>query len=150
MPAIVPPVLHPIAVHVPIMMIPLSAALASYAAWKRPSWAARIVLATLLLAALGAFVAAQLGDQDLEKVEGTLPPATAQAVETHNTLGTMTEVASAALFAVGLLLRKWIFPTRWSWAFAASLWALTALMVVTAWYGGSLVFEQGVNTPVPA
>lgn len=147
MPSLIPPHLHPLVVHFPIVLIPLAAALATFAAWKRPAWATNVLLILVALCAVSAFVADQLGDADLQAARGTITPDARALAHTHEQLAQITVIASGALFALGFLLRKRLFWTRWSWAYAAALWGLFALVTLTAWYGGALVYEQGVNTP---
>ncbi|MEA3200137.1 MAG: hypothetical protein QOE90_1565 [Thermoplasmata archaeon] len=147
MPQLIPPHLHPLVVHFPIVLIPLAAALATYAAWKRPAWTRNALLVLMGLAAVSAFVADQLGDHELESLRGNLTAEQRAIAHTHEDLGSDTWVAAAALFAVGVLLRKRLFFSGWLWAYAALLWALFALVAVAAWYGGALVYEQGVGVP---
>ena len=129
------------------MLIPLAAALATFAAWKRPAWTRNALLVLLGLAALSAFVADQLGDADQEAARGTLAPDARAMLHTHETLGSATWLSTAGVFAAALVLRRKLLVGAWPWLLAAALWALFALVTVTAWYGGALVYEQGVNVP---
>lgn len=133
--------------HFPIVLIPLAALGATYAAWKRPAWARFVLLWLMGFAAVGAFVADQLGDHDLDLARGSMDAQTRDLAETHEDLGSATWISTAIAFAGVLLLRNRLFGTPWMWAVAAVWWALFALIAVTAWYGGALVFEQGVNAP---
>lgn len=147
MPALIPPFLHPLAVHVPIILIPGAAALATYAAWRRPAWAPSLVLVVMGLAAAGAFVADQLGDRDLEAAHGTLSPEARDVAEVHEDLGSVTWVSTAVLFVLPLVFRRRAFGPGWAWVLALAWWGLFALVAVTAWYGGALTYEYGVNAP---
>lgn len=146
-PQLIPPVLHPMVVHFPIVLIPLAALLASYAAWKRPAWARNALLVLMGLAAVSAFVADQLGDHDMEAAEGTMSPTTRELAETHEDLGSATWLSAAALFALAVVFRKRLDEGPWMVLAALALWALFVLITITAWYGGALVYEQGVNVP---
>lgn len=147
MPQLVPPVLHPLVVHVPIVLIPLAALLATYAAWRRPAWARNVLLVLLGMAAVGAFVADQLGDHDMEAARDAMTPDQRALAETHESLGSATWLSTAGLFALAIVLRRKLDARGWMALCAVALWALFALVTVTAWYGGALVYEQGVNVP---
>lgn len=147
MPSLVPPVLHPLVVHFPVVLIPLAALAATWCAWKRPEWARFVVLTLLGMAALSAFVADQLGDHDMDAARGTMDAQTRELAETHEDLGSATWVSTAIVFVAALALRKRIFGNAWTWLLALVLWGLFVLVTITAWYGGALTYEQGVNVP---
>lgn len=134
-------------VHFVIVLIPLAALVATYAAARPTPGARKVLLIVLACAAVAAFAANQLGDSDLHKAGRSLNATVRDVAHTHEDLGSNTWLATAGLALGAILLRKHIGVGPWPWVLAALLWALTALLVVTAWYGGALTYEYGVNTP---
>lgn len=146
-PSLIPPVLHPLAVHFPIVLIPLAAVLMTFVAWKRPQWGRSLVLVLLAAVAVSSIVAAQLGARDLAKAYDSMNQEARNVAQTHQLLGTATQLFSIALLAVAYFARKKLFDSNGAWGLVVALWVLFVIVTITALYGGSLVFEQGVNTP---
>jgi len=98
----------------------------------------------MIVAGLSALAAAGLGDVALDiAVDKGFPDA---KMEEHEELGFTT-----AWLMFGLaVLEAWLFwknPTSRTPAVVVTLLSLvvTALLLTTAWYGGNLVYELGVN-----
>lgn len=139
MPQLVPDFIHPVLVHVPIVLLPLSALLA---ALHRPlKWAVPALPILVTLAALGAAAAWASGTAQHEpfedRFEGTVKE---DWMETHQSLGQAT-AAIAVVLAVAAWV-PWTRPTegRAAW-WALALAVPAALVLVGAWYGGALVYE---------
>lgn len=147
MPSLIPSVLHPLAVHFPIALIPLAAALMTYVAWKRPAWGRPLVLVLLIAVAASSIVAAQLGSRDLANAYDSMSTEARAVARVHQLWGTITQLSSVVLLAVAYFFRGKLFTTHASWVLAGALWGLFVLVTITGLYGGSLVYEQGVNTP---
>lgn len=139
--------LHPLVVHFVVVLVPAAALIATYAAFRPSPGARNLLLIVLVLAAVAAFAADQLGDSDLHKAGRSLNGTVRQAAHTHQNLGNYTWFGTAGIAVGAALLRNRIALGPWPWVVAGLLWALTALLVLTAWYGGALTYEFGVNTP---
>ncbi|MHB8633102.1 MAG: DUF2231 domain-containing protein [Thermoplasmatota archaeon] len=172
MPAFPPPVLHPIVHHLPIVLLPLAALLATvasaYVPWR--TWLAPAGALLLLVAVAGAGAAYLTGDAAQSHARQLLaanpgagnktasPPPRSGAIfgaarpdlEMHKTLAAATLWASLAVGALGVWQRKRIFSPMGLWAWPALLWILAVLVIATAWYGGALVYEHGLGIPHPA
>ncbi len=147
--------LHPIAVHFPIVFFLSLAALDSFAIVRNIPIDARGAIANLsaglaVLAGLGAGAAYILGDAALEVAESRGVPEI--RTDTHELLGTTTAIA-LGLWAVARAYIWWqqipLSKQRTTAIVAVEL-ALSALIIVTAYYGGQLVFDFGVNVTVSA
>ena len=141
---------HPMLVHFPIVLFLLGAALEFIALARGADLAGRSSLANgaltlMLLAALSAIATAIFGDMALEHaVELGFPQA---PLERHGGFGFGTMWFFLAYAALYLLAWWRRFPLAggrgWLW-FAVSL-AGVALVLVTAYFGGDLVYRLGVN-----
>lgn len=142
--------IHPMLVHFPIVLAILLVGIDAVALWRdvpldgRGTYAG-FSLTTALLAGISALVAMGFGDLAMEyAVAHGVPEG---LMETHEGLGTTT----------ALLLGAWAVLRLFAWwrrmplgggrkvGVVAVDAALVLLILVTAWYGGSLVFEHGVN-----
>ncbi len=146
---IAPQQLHPIAVHFPIVLLLL---LATYDLWLmvrgrglQPadgSVGPSMVLA--VLAGIAALVTFGLGDLAADIVmEGGVPDS---LIETHEGLGTTTAILAGvwAVFRLFLWHRKWSLDGGIRAAVVAAEVGLGCLVIVTAYFGGNLVYEHGV------
>ncbi len=147
--------LHPIVVHFPIVFFLTLAALDIFALIRNAALDGRGAIANLsaglaVLAGLAAVVAYSLGDEALEvAVASGVPEA---SLETHELLGT----TSAIMLAVWGLARAYIWwrqlplgKARAGGIVLVEL-AISLLVILTAYYGGQLVYELGVNVTLPA
>ncbi len=142
--------IHPMLVHFPIVLA--ICALAVDLTWivfmrRRPIVAPLFEAASILLIAAGiaAIVTAIFGDRafDIALRRGFTD---AQLV-THQTMG----IATAVLLPILAAARAWIWHRklqRWSAGAAAALATsliAVAMVVTTAYFGGRLVYDLGVN-----
>jgi len=142
--------IHPMIVHFPIVLL-MVAALADLTTLLRggdlagSGFFARLSAGALGLAALGAVAAFLFGDiaYDAALSKG-FPEA---ALETHEGLGTMTTViiVALALVRLGALWRKFGLAGARGWLLTTGSVAGVAVMILTAYHGGQLVYQLGVN-----
>jgi uncharacterized membrane protein len=141
---------HPIAIHFPIVLTILLAAFDLGWASRSPfpdhrGAAAQISTGLALLAGVAALIAFALGDiaYDIAVARG----GPADALEIHEGLGSMTAITLAAW----ALVRGWLWwrgrglSRRSVAAFATIEAAAMVLVIVTAFYGGRLVYTYGVG-----
>ena len=146
-PPLPPP--HPVLVHVPIVLLPLGALLATVAlGWKR-EWAWSALGLVLALAAVGAIAAAVAGDHlmDQQRAEARAGNESASAqrhavMERHQGLGVTTAVASGVLALAWSWQGKRLRHGRLAYAWTAALWVAAVLVLVTGFYGGALAWDQ--------
>jgi len=141
--------IHPMLVHFPLALVPVALGAQLLALSKGQGLFDRSCLSSsalvlIVLAAAGAIVAAIFGDIALDQaVASGVPPA---SLETHEDLGQ----SSAVLLSVLAVIEMWLYRradarkvvNRGFWI--AGLAVLT-LLLTTAWFGGQLVYESGVN-----
>jgi uncharacterized membrane protein len=141
---------HPMLVHFPIVLFPLAVGLQLLVLLRGGDLAANACLANtalamLVLGAVAAVAAAFFGDVALDQAVAL--GFAAAPLETHATLGISTMSAMIALSAVHLATR-W-FHGRLSgargWLMLAVAVAGVGLLIVTAYFGGDLVYGLGVN-----
>jgi uncharacterized membrane protein len=142
--------IHPMLVHFPIVLYLLAAALQLLVLLRQDdlsgnSCLANTAFASLLLAAAAAVVAAFFGDIALDHaVELGFPSA---PLERHASLGITTMTLMLVLSTLHIAAR-W-FHWRLSGARGWMVWGVAAvgavLLVVTAYFGGELVYHIGVN-----
>ena len=140
---------HPMFVHFPLALVPVAVGAQTLALMRGHGLFGRSCLsatgvALILIAAAGAIVAAVFGDIALDRAVASGVPLA--RLETHEELGKATAALLALLAAAELwLYRKAAAGT----AVNRGLWmaglALLILLLTTAWFGGQLVYEQGVN-----
>lgn len=146
--------IHPMLIHFPLALIPVALLAQAIALIKGQGLFGRNCLsgsglALIVLAALGALVAAFFGDIALDKaVESGVPLAT---METHEELGITTAILISLLAIIELALfwRQAESRKISLLAFGAGVVVLIVLLT-TAAFGGRLVYEQGVNVTTPA
>lgn len=129
--------LHPAIVHFPVAGLPM--ALLGLLAWtlSGKEMFARADFVPLVFAALAAVGAVLTGNiaEDSERFS----PAMHEVVEWHQLLSTVVMVL--ALLLVAMRLWRWNRLTGgWRWAYGGGLLAASALVGVTGYLGGSLVF----------
>lgn len=146
---------HPIVVHFPIVFFLSLAALDTFALARNVPIGGRGGVANLsaglaVLAGLAAALSAVLGDAalDVALAGGTK----AETLATHQTLG----VTTAVVLTLWGLVRAFIWWRRMpiNKAGVAGVvlveLAFAVLIIITAYYGGQLVYEFGVNVTIPA
>ncbi|MCF6322146.1 MAG: DUF2231 domain-containing protein [Rhizobiaceae bacterium] len=147
--------IHPLLIHFPIVFFLSLFVLDLYAAIRNIPLAGRGGVANLsaglaFLAGTGATIAAIFGDiaLDIAKEGGVAEAVT----ETHETLGGITASAFAVwgLIRAYLWYRQSVLGKRGTGAIVFVELILAALIIVTAYYGGQLVYEFGVNVNIPA
>lgn len=143
-----PPV-HPVLVHIPIVLLPLAALLATVALAAKRDWAWSALTLVLVLAALGAIAAAFAGDMlkdqqaaDARASNETVSPDRHAVLERHEDLGIATAVVSGVLAAAWLWQGKRLRAGNLALAWALALWAVAVLVLVTGFYGGALAWDQ--------
>lgn len=141
---------HPILLHFPIVLIMLALAIDGVALARGIPLSGRgtyanFSLAIVVLAGLAALATAVMGDVALEiAVDRGVPPA---LLESHEGLGTATAwllAGWAALRALAFWRQVPLSGARAGGVVLVEL-ALVGLIVATAYLGGSLVYEHGVN-----
>jgi len=146
--------IHPVLVHFPIVLFLVAVLIDFLVLTKGGDLAATQCLSTtglyaLLLAALAAATAATFGDIALDKaIELGFDKV---PLEEHEDLGYTT-------LSILIGLAVWQLFARWrgiqlngahGWLFFVVALAGTGALLTTAWHGGELVYELGVNvTPV--
>ncbi len=142
--------LHPMILHFPIVLAFLLIMLDGYALARgipldgRGAYAT-FSLVTAVLAGISALVTMMAGDMALDVALSRGVPET--LLETHEGLGTTTAIVLAAWAALRVLARWRNIPLggqRKSGIVVAEL-AIAGLISVTAFYGGALVYQHGVN-----
>jgi len=141
-----PHFLHAAFVHFPVALGVLGFPLVGAAAvTKMRPTLRQIVLAVYLLLALAAFAATTTGSAIQPKP--ALPLVT-QALQTHSTIARyvwMGAMATAVLVLLTAVRSEW-FRAMFSMLAVISAAVTTALIVTTAFYGQSLVYEHGLGT----
>ncbi|MGD2096068.1 MAG: hypothetical protein PVG35_00715 [Desulfobacterales bacterium] len=143
-------IVHPMLVHFPIVLLITAVAMDIVVLLTRKDSASRqclslIALSALLLGTLSAGVAAIFGDIALDKaISLGFPPG---PLETHETLALIT-IAVFSLHCLLRLLAVWRkYPLRGlsGWVSILPGLAGVVLLIITAYYGGELVYHLGVN-----
>lgn len=147
--------IHPLVIHFPIAFF-ISLFLLDLYAWARKipldgrGGMANLSAGLALLAGIGATIAAIFGSLALDVATSGGVPET--LTEAHASLGGIT----ASAFAVWGLLRIFVWWRKFSLGKRAVAgivlveMALSILIIVTAFYGGQLVYDFGVNVALPA
>jgi len=142
--------IHPMLVHFPIVLLIITVAMDIIVLLLKRDLAVReclpmIGLSALLLGTLSAGIAAIFGDIALDKAKSLGFPNA--PLETHETMALIT-IAVFSLHCLLRLLALWRrYPLRgiigWISAFPGMVGVV--LLIVTAYYGGELVYHLGVN-----
>ncbi len=146
---------HPIVIHFPIVFFLSLAVLDTYSMVRNIPIGGRGGVANLsaglaVLAGLAAWVAYSFGDAALTIAVDRGAPAARLA--THQFLGTTT-AAVLVLWGLARAILWWrrvpITKGR-AWVVVLGEIAIALLIITTAYYGGQLVYEFGINVAVPA
>ena len=142
--------IHPMLVHFPIVLLITAVAMDIILLLIKKDLANRqclpmVALSALLLGTLSAGIAAVFGDIALDKAISLGFPS--GPLETHETLALIT----IAVFSLHCLLRLLVLWRRYSlqgfigWVSAIPGMVGVVLLILTAYYGGELVYHFGVN-----
>lgn len=141
--------IHPMLIHFPLALMPVALVAQGLALARGQSLFGRDCASSsgmllVILAAAGAVLAAIFGDMALDQAVASGVPL--GKLEGHEELGILSASALAGL----AVLEGWFYVRKYnsrrlSWAaFLAGL-ILTGLLLLTAYYGGNLVYGLGVN-----
>ncbi len=141
--------IHPMLVHFPLALLPVALGFQLYALVRGESlfsrgWAQNAAMVLLMLAATAAVAAAMFGDVALDQAVAT--GVSESLLDTHEDLG-MTSAVLLVLLALG---DGWLFWRRQSsmkvsWGFWLVGAVVFLVLIVTAWHGGRLVYDLGIN-----
>jgi uncharacterized membrane protein len=141
--------IHPMLVHFPLALLPVALVLQGIALARGQGLFERECLSTtglaiLMVAAAGAGIAAIFGDIALDiAVSAGFAPS---QLEGHEELGMTSALLLIALASLeGALYWRRASSRLASWGMLVAGAALFALLVVTAAFGGHLVYGLGVN-----
>lgn len=142
--------IHPMLVHFPIVYFITAAVIFLFLAWKSGNLAARESLpvtgcVALVLGLLMAYLAAIFGDISLDiAVAKGFDKA---PIERHELMAMITLTIFSLLAAVLLaaIWKKIPLTGRRAWGFFAVSAVGIVLLIVTAYFGGELVYHIGVN-----
>ncbi len=140
---------HPMLVHFPLALLPTAIAIQFLALVKGQRLCERKCipttgLALFVLSAVTAAIAAVFGDIALDAaITSGIPTA---SLETHEELGQLSAIILSAM----AIFEIWFYRQQNSNLRASWIMWLTGLVVLiivltTAWFGGQLVYELGVN-----
>lgn len=144
--------IHPMLVHFPLALMPVALAYQALTIKRRaslstPGLLSNTNLSLLVLAAIGGSLAAIFGDIAFE---AALKKGFSVAqLEGHEELGTAT-----AVVLVGLAIVQSFFfwrgkaSRRLDWTLFGFSVVTLGLLLTTAWFGGHLVYDLGVNVAV--
>jgi uncharacterized membrane protein len=142
--------IHPMLVHFPIVLVFLLAAFDMSATYLGRSVSGRTVagnISTAVAIATGIFTVATyfFGGMALNVAEAT--GFHSDIAETHESLGEMVAILTSvyALIRAGLWLKDFRISGISSIVFPVTALGFSALVAATAFFGGQLVYELGVN-----
>lgn len=138
------PLLHPMLVHFPIALLFASVALDWAGFWLGHAGLTRAGFYTLVLGALGAGVAALSGPD-----HATGGPAVVALLVSHQSFALLTVALAVSLTAVRFFAADGI-SGPWALGYLACTLALLAVVSLTGYYGGELVYHQAVGVTLPA
>jgi len=141
--------IHPMLVHFPLALLPLTALLYAWIQLRGDnpfdrSCASRNLLGLMWLVALSALAAAAMGDVALDiAVDKGVPDA---QLEEHEDLGFLTAWASLGL----AVFQSWFYAKKTEsrglgWMMLLATLGVLGLILTTALFGGELVYQLGVN-----
>jgi len=144
--------IHPMLIHFPLALLPVALGAQLLALIKGQGLFSHQCLAStgialIALAALAAIAAAVFGDIALDKAVAAGVPLS--SLETHEELGKL----SAALITLLAVFEGWLFRKtntnhKVNWGAWFTGLVVFLLLASTAWFGGQLVYELGVNVSI--
>ncbi len=144
--------IHPMLVHFPLALVPVVLGIQLYALLRGQGLFGRgcaqsSAMGLLALAAVAAVVAVMFGDIALDAaVDAGIPD---EQLEDHEDLGQISAVLLVLMTVVGgWLFRQRTAPGKADWAFWLACVGVFAILLVTAWHGGHLVYDLGVNVHI--
>ncbi len=145
--------IHPVLVHFPLALLPVALGAQMLALYKGENLFGRHCLSStgvmlIILAALGAISAAVFGDMALDQALATGVPLS--SLETHEELGQLSAIllSTLAVFEIWFY-RKKSTGAALNWGFLAAGIGVLLIVLTTAWFGGHLVYDLGVNVTLP-
>ncbi len=136
--------IHPILVHFPVALLTAYVIAAVSAYFFRSDWLEKTAGFLLLLGVIAALAAVTTG----KIAESAIAPPAASVGEMHETFATLTTVLFSALFMLQLRMRNSGNRTLKTVLIALSLVGLV-LLILTAYYGGRLVYDFGTGVQPP-
>ena len=142
--------IHPMLVHFPIVYFITATVIFLFLAWKSGNLAAREPLsmtggAALVLGVLMAYLAAFFGDSalDIAVAKGF----NKAPIERHELMAmiTLTVFSLLSVVLLAAIWKKIPLTGRRAWCFFAVSAVGIVLLIVTAYFGGELVYHIGVN-----
>ncbi len=145
--------IHPMLVHFPLALLPVALAAQMLAMYKGENLFSRHCLASsavslIFLAALSAIIAAVFGDMALDQAVAAGVPA--DLLETHEDLGQLSAIliSTLSVFEIWFYFKQTTsISINWITLLAGML--VFAVVITTAWFGGHLVYDLGVNVTLP-
>ncbi len=144
--------IHPMLVHFPLALFPVVLGIQFVVLIRGQTLFDRgcpqsSAMGLLVLAAVAAVAAATFGDMALDKAVAS--GVKLSLLESHEELGQ----ASATLLVLMALAGAWLFKVqapsmKVSWSFWLAGAAIFVVLIITAWHGGHLVYDLGVNVTV--
>jgi len=144
--------IHPMLVHFPLALFPVVLGIQFYALIKGQSLFGRdcahsSAMGLLVLAAIAAVAAATFGDMALDKAVAS--GVKLSLLESHEDLGQVSAVLLVLLALAGSWLFKVQVPSmKVGWGFWLAGVTVFVVLIITAWHGGHLVYDLGVNVTV--
>ena len=142
--------IHPMLVHFPIVLLITAVAMDIIVLLIKKDLATReclplIALSALLLGTLSAGIAAIFGDIALDKAISL--GFTSGPLETHETMALITTAVFSSYCLLRLLTVWRRYPLQGSIGWLSTLPGMlgVVLLIITAYYGGELVYHFGVN-----
>ncbi|MCB1723387.1 MAG: DUF2231 domain-containing protein [Chromatiaceae bacterium] len=146
--------IHPMLVHFPLALLPVALTtqlvvlLRGGRLFDR-SCGANAAIVLIVVTAATAIVAAVFGDVALDTAVSVGVPTV--KLEAHEELGQLSAVVLIGLALInGWFYRRGPSGPGISWASLAAGVAVLAVLLTTAWFGGHLVYDLGVNVAPPS
>ncbi|MCP5315576.1 MAG: DUF2231 domain-containing protein [Chromatiaceae bacterium] len=141
--------IHPMLVHFPLALLPLAVtaqaiSLATEGGLFGRNCSARMGMGILAVTAVAAILAAIFGDMAFDQALAAGVPEA--AMEDHEHLGMLSAIALAGLAAVESILYLRSDNSRLiSVLLLIAGFGLLSVLLATAWFGGHLVYDLGIN-----